>query len=364
MQLNSCGWRSLPTFADNMAEAKAAQAAAMIERPDRSISVWLLYGPDAGMVSERADALSGKFGVDLKDPFSLIRMDADNAAESGRLADEAGTIGMFGGARLIRVSGSTRRNLSDAVRPLLEKSPIDCWVIIEAGDLKRESALRRNVEKAAKAMAIPCYPDSSADIERLIKTEMQAAGLAIDADAVLALASNLGSDRRMSRNEISKLALYCEGQGKVTLADVQALIGDTSAIATDDLVDAAASGDAAALNEMLPRLSAAGVSGDMLLLSALRHFQALQLARHKMDANRAPAQVIIAGMRPPLHFSRKQAFERALGIWNASALAKALARLDASVFQARSNGGLGSAIAGRELLAIANEASRLRRQRN
>ncbi len=360
---SSCGWRWLPIFAAEMAEAKTAQAGAVIERPDITIPVWLLYGPDAGMVSERADVLSGKFGVDLKDPFSLVRMDADNAAESGRLAEEAGTIGMFGGGRLIRVSGSTRRNLADAVRPLLEKPPVDCWVIIEAGDLKRESALRRQVEKSPAAMAIPCYPDTDRDIERLINGEMKAAGLAIEPDAVQALLGSLGSDRRMTRNEITKLALYCEGMGKVTLADVQALVGDTSAIVADDLIDAAASGDAASLNELLPRLLSR-ISGDMLLLAALRHFQALQQARHRMDTNRAAAQAVTASMRPPLHFSRKAAFERALGIWNAASISKALVRLDASVFQARSNGTLGGAIAGHELLAIANEAARLGKRRN
>lgn len=347
-----------------MAEAKAAQADALVERPDPAIKVWLFFGPDAGLVSERAEVISTKFGVDHTDPFALLRMDADVAADGGRLADEAGTIGMFGGSRLIRVSGSTRRNLAEALKPLLERPPVDCWVVIEAGDLKRDSALRRQVEKSTFAMAIPCYQDSGRDIDRLITAAMQAAALSIDAEARQALKANLGSDRKMSRNEIAKLALYCQGREKVTAADVFDLIGDTSAIAADDVIDAAATGNMAGLQDGLPRLMASGLPGDMVIVSALRHFQALLLARYRMDVNKVPAQSVVAALRPPLHFSRKPAFERALQLWNAAALARAVTRLDTAVLEARSKSGLGASLAGAELLAIAGQASRGGLKRN
>jgi DNA polymerase-3 subunit delta len=344
-----------------MAELKSAQADAFIERPDKAIRTFLLYGPDSGLVSERADILATKFGVALSDPFALIRMDADNAAERGRLADEAGTIGMFGGARLIRISGSTRRNLGEAVKPVLENPPVDCWIIIEAGDLKKDSALRRLVERAKSAMAIPCYPDDERAIDRLIGAELQASGLSIDAEARQILRSSIGGDRRTSRNEINKLALYCQGRGMVTAADVTAIIGDTAALATDDVIDAVVTGNLANFEEQLSRIIATGTSPDMIVIAALRHFQAMHFVRHKMDAQRAPAEAAMGALRPPLNYKRKAAFLTALRLWKLPAISRALARLDQAALEARANSGLAPALAGTALLAIAVEAARASR---
>ncbi len=341
-----------------MAELKSAQADAFVDRPDPAYRLILVYGPDAGLVSERADILAGKFGVDLSDPFCLIRMDADAAAEQGRLADEAGTIAMFGGARLIRVSGSTRRNLADAVKPVLESPPADCWILIEAGDLKRDSALRRAVERSKSGIAIPCFPDDDRALDRLISAEMQKAGLSMDAEARQALKANIGSDRRASRNELEKLALYCEGRGRVTAADVNAITGDTAALAMDDVIDAAVTGRLRDLETVLARLVATGTSPDMIVISALRHFQALQAARYRMEVQRTPAEAVVAAIRPPLHYSRKGAFQTALRLWSLPAIERAMARLDKASLDARANSNLAPAIAGMALLAICDEADR------
>ncbi len=342
-----------------MAEVKSAQADAFVEKPDTTYRVVLLYGPDQGMVSERADILATKFGVDLSDPFCLIRMDADTAASDARLAEEASTIAMFGGARLIRVSGSTRRNLADKVKPVLERPPVDCWIVIEAGDLKRESALRRMVERAKSGVAIACYPDDDRALDRLISVEMQKAGLSIDAEARQVLRSHIGGDRRTSRNEIEKLALYCHGRGRVTEADVAAITGDSAALAADDVVDAAATGNLRYFETVFARLTMSGTTPDMVVLATLRHFQALHAVRHKMETQRVPPDAILSAMRPPLHYSRKAAFLSALRLWTLPAIARAMVRLDHASLESRANSALAAAIAGTALLAITAEARRL-----
>lgn len=342
-----------------MAEIKSAQADSFVEKPDQAFRTILLYGPDGGLVSERADMLSTKYGVELSDPFSLVRMDADTAAaDKSRLADEAHTIGMFGGNRLIRISGSTRRNLADAVKPVLDTPPQDCWIIIEAGDLKKDSALRRQVEKSKSGVAIPCYQDDDKAIDRLITSQLQAAGIAMEPEARVALRGNLGSDRRASRNEIEKLLLYCAGQKSITAADVTAIIGDTASLATDDLVDAAMDGDTARLEDLSGRIAGSGASPDMIVIQALRQFQALQAMRHRMERTRAPAAAVIQSVRPPIHFSRRNLMERALRNWDMPRIERALQRLDQASLEARANSALGWAIAGRALLGVAAEAKR------
>lgn len=347
-----------------MADIKSAQADRFAANPDDAFSVFLIYGPDAGLIAERGDKIAAGLDVDLKDPFAYQRFDADQiASDPSRLVDEAGAIAMFGGNRLLRISGTTRRNLADCVAPLLASPPQACWVVIEAGDLKRDSALRRSVEKSKSAVAIPCYSDGVRELDGLIRDEMEKAGLAIDREAAGFLKAMLGGDRMASRNELAKLALYCDGKGQVTIDDVQAIIGDTSQLAMDDLIDAVMTGDLRRLEQQLARLEAASSPPDMILMAGLRQFQTLRAARHAMDHGKQTAVQVMSAIRPPLHFSRREAFVQALARWPLPALQRAIERLDCAVLECRANAALASSLAGTALLALAAQASRAGRGR-
>ncbi len=85
-----------------MSELKAGEVDRFLKNPDQSKTVYLAYGPDRGLVSERAESLAKSSGVDLSDGFSTIKLDANElAGDPVRLIDEAYTVAMFGGDRLI-----------------------------------------------------------------------------------------------------------------------------------------------------------------------------------------------------------------------------------------------------------------------
>ena len=346
-----------------MASLKPRDIDSFLRKPDFSRAVILLYGPDAGLVSERADVLAQKSGVDLNDPFSLIRMDADDAAsDSARIADEAHTIGMFGGKRLIRISGNTRRDLAKAVKPVLDTPPEDAIILIEAGDLKKTAGLRKQIETSPASLAIPCYQDSDAAIEQLIDEEIVAKNLKIDRETRLLLKSMLGDNRMVSRGELAKLAIYCEGKDSVTADEIHEIVGDASKLVMDDVIDSTATGDAAKLQIFLPKAIEAGNQPDIILLSALRHFQMLQNARSKVELQRQVASNVIGGMRPPIHFARKNAVVAAVNIWTLDRITRALSRLDKAMLECRQKAGISEALCSTTLLALSLEAAALRKR--
>lgn len=346
-----------------MASLKAKDIEPFLRKPDFSRPVILIYGPDAGLVSERADQLAKKSGVDLADPFSLIRMDADEAAsDTARIADEAHTIGMFGGKRLIRISGVTRRDLAKAVKPVLDTPPEDAIILIEAGDLKKSAGLRKQLEASPSSLCIPCYQDTNAAIEQLIDEEIIGKGLGIDRDIRQLLLTMLGDNRMVSRGELSKLALYCEGKDTVTAEDVHAIVGDASKLVMDDVIDTVSTGNAAQLQVVLPKAVEAGNQPDIILLTLLRHFQMLQAARSKVELQRQAAATVIGGMRPPIHFARKNAVTTALNIWPLERLNRALNRIDKAMLDCRQQSGMANALCSTTLLALSLEAAALKRR--
>lgn len=346
-----------------MSEIKAHEVERYLNRPNPAHSVFLIYGPDSGLVSERAKILAKYSGADLEDPFATIKLDAEEAASNpSRVADEAHTVSMFGGKRLVWIRGSTQKNLAACIQPILDTQPKDAVVLIEAGDLKKSAPLRSRIEKAGGAIALPCYADQEKALDSIIDQELATSHLTIDRDTKLLLKGLLGEDRMASRAEIRKLCLYCTGQSEITQADILAIVGDASALAIDSIVDSAAIGDVATMEHTYKRVLARGTSVIQITLALQRHFQLLHMARSNMEANREQAASAVKKMRPPVNFQRKDKVTRALASWPLPALTRVLKRIDDVSLEARAHAGLSETLVSTALLAITIEAGQRQRR--
>ncbi|WP_296746415.1 DNA polymerase III subunit delta [Mesorhizobium sp.] len=344
-----------------MAQKKGYEVDSWLARPDPAMAIVLLYGPDRGLVAERAKAFATKTGLPLDDPFSVVKLDgAEVDRDQGRLLDEARTVPMFSDRRLLWVrNASGQKALADDIKALTTEPARDAIILIEAGDLKKGTGLRAIVEGAGNAIALPCYADEARDLDSVIDDELRKAGMSMALDARQALRRNLGGDRLASRGEIEKLALYAHGQKEITLDDVNALSGDVSGASFDDAVDAMLDGKVSDFDIAFTRHCQAGGHPFLVLSSAMRQLQAIQVMRGQMESGGRNAASVVAAARPPVFFSRRKLVEKTLDRWSSEALGRALNRLQTAVLQTRKRADLSEALARQALLGIAVESARL-----
>ena len=339
-------------------QKKAHEVEAWLAKPDPRIAVVLVYGPDRGLVSERARRFAERSGVPLDDPFSVVRLDAENDG-AGRLAEEAGMISMFAPRRLIWVrNGGNAKPFLDALAALCVKPPGDAIAVVEAGDIKKGTALRTLVEDSPHGIALPSFADEGRAIDGLIDEEMRRAKLSIEPEAREALRDRLGGDRLASRGEIEKLALYAAGRSTITADDVRAVTGDVSGDSADEIVECVASGNGVEAARLFTLRITAANQVQPLLAAALRHFQALHAVRSNMDGARQSASSAVAKLRPPVRGPRAALIERAATRWNLDQLESALEVLQKAVLESRRRGELALAIAERALLNLARMVAR------
>lgn len=340
-----------------MTALKTAEIEKFVARPDPSRPVVLIFGADAGLVRERAEKIIHALIDNPDDPFSLVRLEGDDlSGDAGRLVDEANTIPLFGGKRAVWVKAGGR-NIAPAVEALLASPPVDCRVVIEAGDLRRGAPLRNLCERAKAAVAIPCYVDGEREIARLIDEEMQAAALSIAPDARAALMPLLGGDRQASRNEIRKLALYAHGKKQIVLEDVMAVVSEASALALDGIVDAMFAGRAAEAEGQFSRARAAGATPGSIVSAALRQLSPLHKMRLAVEGG-ATISGVVESTQPPIHFRRKPTIEAALKAWTGERLMRVMTQLGEAALEVRRQPALADAIAQRAVLSIASAARR------
>ena len=340
-----------------MVALRGREIDSFLARPDSARPIILLYGPDAGLVRERADALMASAVDDPGDPFSLVRLDGDElASDPARLVDEAMTVPLFGGRRAIRVRAGSR-SFAAGIDALADSPLRDCRIVIEAGELRPESPLRKACERAKTAVAIACYPDGERYLAKLIDDELRVSDLRVTGDARAILLTLLGGDRQASRNELRKLALYAHGQREITLDDVMAVVSDASELKLDPIVDGAFAGNPAIVETEFAKAMIAGTYPGMIISAAQRQAALLHKACLAVEEGAPPAAVVDSGF-PRLHFSRKANVEKALRNFTASRLLSIIEQLAVAALDTRKQSTLAAAIAQRALLAIAVNARR------
>lgn len=324
--------------------------------------VYLVFGTDSGLVSERTRAIVSSFGVDPSNHDQTTRLEGDElAASPGMLFEEAHAIGLFASRRAIIVRLGSRQ-ITASVEALLDEPAQDCKVVIQGGALRRDAPIRALMTRAKNAAAIECYPDQAADVGRLIDSEIRNAGMTIDNQAREILIALLGDDRLSTRSEIEKLVLYCWQTKYVSAEDVFEAVADASASALDDIIQAAFSGNLSYFGSNSNFIYASTSEASALLAFAMRHAFLLHQIRIDIDAGGDTTGVIDRYTGRTFFGPRKEALTAQVRLWTAETLHAVIELLNATILAQRVESSLSNSIAMQLLLTVARRAMVLRQR--
>ena len=332
-----------------MVAYKASAVASFVKSPKPDCRAALVYGPDAGLVAERVNALAQIFARRAKGETENVWLgERDLADDPARLEVEVNTKPMFAAQSVVRLT----------IWPKFDPSPLKDLLatefanplIVEAGNLRPDSALRKLFEAHKTAAALPCYGDQ-ATLSRVIDDELAAAGLEIDRETRDYLMTRLGADQALSRAEVVKLALYAQGEGRVSHEDVEAIVGDAAETALENFVYATSGGDARAALSELQRLAAAGTDRAAALSALGRHFTQLHRVASAAGSG-GNVENSVKGLRPRPNYKREDAFIAHCKRWGASRLAHALPLIQEATRRSRRAPDLDAAFAERLVLTL------------
>ncbi|MEL6363512.1 MAG: DNA polymerase III subunit delta [Pseudomonadota bacterium] len=348
-----------------MTALKAKDVDAFLKRPPAETTLVLFYGPDQGLVRERANTLARSIAPP-DDPFNTVSLDEGEVKqEPARLADEAAALSFTGGRRVVRIraggeggaiAGAVETFLKDAASGAMKSNAL---VVVEAGPLTKSSKLRKAAEGSKVAASAPCYEDAPADLRGLALKVMKEHGHAIDDDAVAYLAEALGEDRGVSRSELEKLALYARAEpgGRVTLADAKALLAGEAGLDAFEIAAAVFDGDASSVSRALVSTRQAGASPVTLLRALQRAAARLHRVQAAVADGRPPAEAM-KSLRPPLFGPERDAFAGRRNRWPIDKLDIAERALSQAELDAKTTGSPQLEIVERVALRLARLAAR------
>ena len=336
-----------------------------LARPDAAVRAALIYGRDLGVVRERGQQLAAKVARDPNDPFDVAQLtDGDLDGDGARLEGELAAQSLMGGRRLVRLRFSTEKASLDklAAEALTrhaagELNP-DAFLLIEAGALGRDSALRKAAEKAPGAAAIPCYEDEPGDVARQVRESLAKDNLSLSADALQMFVARMPKERGVARQEIERLALYLgPGSGAVaTPADLEPFLGVEPEASLSDAAADAFGGRIGEAQAGLRRAAQEGEGGPAAVRAMGMHLGRL---RRALTLAKSGAGLQEAAKAAGVFWKQEREFLRQARSWTLEELDRIQPEILTADRLCKTAGSPDSLIAERLALAVAGRARRL-----
>ena len=301
---------------------------------NREIFAVLVYGPESGLISIRSKKIATSIVADLSDPFLVVSLNEKQFDEDkGLLGDEFAAISMLGGKKLIMVDGGNK--ITDSLKMIFEspkkvpkktdfKVVGDNFILISAGDLDKNSSLRKFCEANPYIATIPCYEDDSATVSAIIRQKLKDQHLTFDNEIIEMLLGKFGKNRQIILNEIEKLALFMGNQRHITADILQANIADITEISAFQLVEEFANRDAKKALFFLEKLFTEKTSPITILRFLSNYFGKLILVKNNIEnGSNLDFEMKIQN----IFFKQQNTFTKHLNIWNSRAISNLLIRL-------------------------------------
>jgi DNA polymerase-3 subunit delta len=319
---------------------------------------FLLHGPDESGSRDLVARLGAALGAEAE---RVELSGAELKADPARLADEAASISLFGGARYILVERAGDETMP-ALEALLEAAGAANPVAIVAGALKPSSKLLKLALAEPRALAFASYAPQGRDAERLAVALGRGAGLTLRPEIAGRLAEANGGNRALIEQELAKFALYLDAApDRVKPLDHDTLDAIGAGAGDGDLgrlVEGVGGGRADLVQEELARLASEGVEGVPLVRAMLRRMLLLARLRAEVDRGSSVGSVMASQGRS-LFWKEKDSIGGQLLKWRSELIAKSVARLAEAERLLKTSGGPGPATVDETLLAICRQAARL-----
>ncbi len=336
-----------------------------LAKPDPAMRATLIYGRDRGVVRERGEQLARALVPNIDDPFdTALLTDGDLEADPARLEEELAAQSMLGGKRLVRLrlhgeKASVDRLAAGALVAHLDgRLNPDAGLVIEAGNLGRDSALRKAAEKGDAAWVIPCYEDEVGDIARMTREALRADNVSLSSEALEVFLGRLPKERGVARQEIERLALFIgPGSGSTLgVAELEDFLGVEPDASLFEAANDAFGGRPGPARSGLVRALEEGETGPSAVRAASQHLGKL---RRIVTLSRSGADMKEAAKAAGVFWKQEREMLRQARSWSLAELDTVqsdLLEADRACKRAGSPDGL---IAERALLSVAARARRL-----
>ena len=311
----------------------------------------LVYGNDQGLVRDITKRVCTAF-LGSRDVLAIKELDGEDIKKDPALfLDEVMGMSFFAEKRVVIVN-EPENGFLELIQEVIAKPIDDVFIIIAAGELGRESKLRKFFEESQALMTLLCYKEDAQSIRNYIVGKLRENGVSVDADALDYMIANLGEDKLITQNEMEKVLLFLGKEKKLSFEDVTDILADNGELTIMDIAFAVSARDTAKLEKALSRAYGENVNPVPILRMVLWQLQRLMTAKQAMAAG-ANMDEAVKQLRPAVFFRQVDQFKLSLRKWNEEQIKRALITVNNAELMVKSSTIDPETVCRQELLKLA-----------
>ena len=262
---------------------------------------------------------------------------------------------LFQDKRALIINRATDKFLKN-LEKITQKNLNKVVLIIISEILEKKSKLRNHCEKNENIYCIPCYEDSSKDLEFIAVKEFKNRKIDISHEAINLIISTANGDRNNLQNEIKKIGLFLGWEKKISYHQVQELTNSVQSIKFEYLVNSCMSGDGLHFRKILSELYLDTVNYIMILKMFSRKIEKL-INIKKQEKKFSNIEILINQMKPAIFWKEKPLIKKQLKIWKLKDLIELISELNIVELQCKKNNNSSSIIFGKFIIDIYRKAN-------
>ena len=285
---------------------------------DKNINFFLFYGQNTGLIEETIDQY-------FKTIFSkniFYYDEAEIISNIDPFKEKILNKSFFENEKLIIVNRTTDKILM-IMEDLLEKNIEDVKILLKSDNLEKKSKLRNFFEKNKATYAIAFYQDNNQILTNITQRFFNEKKVKISSQSINYIVEKSRGSRKHLRNELQKIASFCEKKSSVELDEIFKLINLSNNYDAAELAEQYLVKNKKKTLNILNENNQSIEDNIVFLKTLLYKLKRLKKLKTELDIKKN-VDAVISSFKPPIFWKDKEIVRQQLKIWNLSQLKKSI----------------------------------------
>ena len=303
-------------------------------------NVFLLYGPNYGLVDLLYNKIIDILSIDLKDPFNVSKIDGNTLKDNPFiLSDSISTFSMSKNTRTVLLDLThitVNKTIEGTILKALKQKNSDYLLLIKASNLGSKNELIRFIEKLDNGVLVPCYEEDTNKVKIQITKLFNQYKFKCHPDFVSTLSSKFNSDTSINLMEIKKLELFLIDNENITEEMIISLVTDNIDVNLNKIIQLCSTGkiqEALFSFDKIYENSSTAINLTRLFIKNFKIIEKILLAFE----NGYNTSETINNMKPPIFFKDRPLLVFQCKLWSLKKVNLILKRLIEIELKCKSN---------------------------
>ena len=185
----------------------------------------------------------------------------------------------------------------------------------------KENLQEISLKKKSEILCVPCYLDSSRDLETIARNELGRSGIILSGEIISLLIEKSNGNRNSLKNEIEKIKSFSLNKKKIEIDDIKKLVSFSGEHKLDSLINECLCGNIKQYRKILSELYTNTINQIFLLRILSNKIQRLINMKKNQKKNES-IDSFLDTIKPPIFWKEKPMVKKQLNVWDLNELKK------------------------------------------